>query len=675
MKKILFIFLFPFLVFAQYTKNDSSLVKTTFNKSFDKKIIGKYLTSNDDKKTIAALLSISQSDDTSFVSDVLKLNPAKYGNYMAFTLGQLGENKKSTDFLLSMISFNQIPQYQKDFFDALGKTGNDKTIETLKTNYFNLNWKNNEGIALAIANFYMRGVLIKDEKTVDILLNEFSNENNSLEARFDALYALYRIGGSEKTKFGLIRILKNFCFSNKAANEFNDQIIIYSLSDLRRIKFFPNDTGLFRRLIKFPDWTVRNEAAKTLVYFNFRTEEQVDEYLSLLNDKNPSTSRQTAVSIKDLKLSPAFMEYLKSKILDNLSNNKLTENTKGELFLSYLKLFPENHNEFITNNKILINKDFLYQAFGLFSKDNLCLEDLVNAYSTENSKTKITILESLLKFQDSLKTDKNIKSIILDALSSNSAPLISISADGIYGNYIFSDQEKIKNIIIKQVNKYFNNPDYIESLFSLTNLSRKIDKEFYFLVVGILEKSDLYSVQEFVSRLRGKRTTAERNDPKFTIFWQNAFKYKSAVVKTTKGEFTIDLAPERAPVTAGSFCYLAAKGFYNNIFFHRVVPGFVIQTGDPTGTGWGGPGYEISSEYSNTPFNTGYAGIASAGKDTEGSQWFIMQGFFPHLNGKYTNFGKISLGQSVVDSIDQGDKILSINLSKIIFYNRLPSII
>lgn len=664
MKKILFIFLFPFLVFAQYTKNDSSLVKTTFNKSFNKKIIGKYLTSNDDKKTIAALLSISQSDDTSFVSEVLKLNPSKYGNYIAFTLGQLGQNKKSTEFLLSMISFNQIPQYQKDFFDALGKTGNDETIETLKTNYFNLNWKNNEGISLAIANFYMRGLLIKDEKIVDILLNEFSNKNNSLEARFDALYALYRIGGSEKAKFGLIRILKGFCFSNSVADEYNDPIIIYSLSNLRRIKFFPNDAGLFRRLIKFSDWTVRNEAAKTLVYFNFKNEEQVDEYLSLLKDKNPSTARQTAVSVKYLKLTPALTEYLKSKIQNYLNENDLAENTKGELFLSYLKLYPESHNGFITDNKNLVTKGFLYQAYGSFPIDNKYLDNLISNYSGEDSKTKITILESLLNFQDSLKVNKNIKKIILDALSSGSAPLISISADGIYNNYIISDQENINNIILKQVNKYFKNPDYIESLFSLTNLSKKIDKEFYFLVTGILDKSDLYSVQKFVSKLKGKSTTEERNDPKFTIFWHNAFKYKSAVVKTTKGEFSIELAPERAPVTVGSFCYLAAKGFYNNIVFHRVVPGFVIQTGDPTGTGWGGPGYEISSEYSNTPFNTGYAGIASAGKDTEGSQWFIMQGFFPHLNGKYTNFGKISAGQSVVGSIDQGDKILLIKLVK-----------
>ena len=134
------------------------------------------------------------------------------------------------------------------------------------------------------------------------------------------------------------------------------------------------------------------------------------------------------------------------------------------------------------------------------------------------------------------------------------------------------------------------------------------------------------------------------------------------MVTTVKGKFEFEFLPELAPVTVGSFCYLAGKKFFNGLNFHRVVPGFVIQGGDPLGTGWGGPGYEIISEFSDIPFDTGIVGMASAGKDTEGSQWFVMQGYFPHLNGRYTVFGKVIKGIETVDKTDQYDKILSIKL-------------
>jgi cyclophilin family peptidyl-prolyl cis-trans isomerase len=93
-----------------------------------------------------------------------------------------------------------------------------------------------------------------------------------------------------------------------------------------------------------------------------------------------------------------------------------------------------------------------------------------------------------------------------------------------------------------------------------------------------------------------------------------------------------------------------------------VVPGFVIQGGDPTGTGWGGPGYEITSEFSPLEYNRGIVGMASAGKDTEGSQWFVTTGNYPHLNGRYTIFAEVLKGMDVVEKIKQDDKILSVNL-------------
>ncbi len=132
------------------------------------------------------------------------------------------------------------------------------------------------------------------------------------------------------------------------------------------------------------------------------------------------------------------------------------------------------------------------------------------------------------------------------------------------------------------------------------------------------------------------------------------------VVKTSKGSFELDFFPEYAPLTVQNFLHLAQKKFYNRLFFHRVIPDFVAQGGDPTGTGWGGPNYLIPSEHAPFSFVRGTVGMATAGFDTGGSQFFICLTPQKHLNGHYTVFAKVVKGMQVVEKLEQGDFILSI---------------
>ena len=125
---------------------------------------------------------------------------------------------------------------------------------------------------------------------------------------------------------------------------------------------------------------------------------------------------------------------------------------------------------------------------------------------------------------------------------------------------------------------------------------------------------------------------------------------------TARGEFVIALDGEIAPNTVSSFLALIRSGFYDNLCFHRVVPDFVIQGGDPRGDGWGGPGYTIRSEWSRRKYERGTVGIAHSGKDTGGSQFFVCLSPQPHLNGRYTVFGKVVKGMEVVDRIQPGDR-------------------
>lgn len=133
-----------------------------------------------------------------------------------------------------------------------------------------------------------------------------------------------------------------------------------------------------------------------------------------------------------------------------------------------------------------------------------------------------------------------------------------------------------------------------------------------------------------------------------------------AVLKTTKGDIKIKFYPYHAPYSVLNFIRLSEKGFYNNTEFHRVIPNFVIQGGDPLNNGWGGPEYSIRSEFAPLHYERGILGMASDGKDTEGSQFFITHSPFYHLDNSYTIFGEVVEGMDVVDKIYIGDVLKSI---------------
>jgi peptidyl-prolyl cis-trans isomerase B (cyclophilin B) len=135
-------------------------------------------------------------------------------------------------------------------------------------------------------------------------------------------------------------------------------------------------------------------------------------------------------------------------------------------------------------------------------------------------------------------------------------------------------------------------------------------------------------------------------------------------IKTTKGAIILDLFPDKAPLTVANFLNLASRKYYDGIVFHRVIPDFMIQGGDPTGTGRGGPGYNFKDEcVPELVFDKqGLLAMANSGPSTNGSQFFITHAPTPHLNGKHTIFGAVKQGQDVVNAIKQGDKIESIEI-------------
>ena len=153
-------------------------------------------------------------------------------------------------------------------------------------------------------------------------------------------------------------------------------------------------------------------------------------------------------------------------------------------------------------------------------------------------------------------------------------------------------------------------------------------------------------------------------------------KQYTATLKTEKGDIVIDLYDEQAPITVNSFIFLAQNGWFDGVSFHRVIEGFVAQSGDPSGTGVGGPGYLVQNEISTLKYDKeGVVGMANSGANTNGSQFFITLGPQTALDGNYTIFGQVVSGMDVVKKLTlrdpntqtdlpEGDRILSVTITE-----------
>jgi peptidyl-prolyl cis-trans isomerase B (cyclophilin B) len=147
----------------------------------------------------------------------------------------------------------------------------------------------------------------------------------------------------------------------------------------------------------------------------------------------------------------------------------------------------------------------------------------------------------------------------------------------------------------------------------------------------------------------------------------DATKSFTATFETSRGTVVVDLFPKDAPKTVNNFVFLAREGFYDNTTFHRVIPNFMVQGGDPTASGRGGPGYKFEDELKGgyRKHKAGSLSMANAGPNTNGSQFFITHVVTDWLDGKHTVFGHVRSGQDVVNAVKQGDQLISVRIEEV----------
>jgi len=158
-----------------------------------------------------------------------------------------------------------------------------------------------------------------------------------------------------------------------------------------------------------------------------------------------------------------------------------------------------------------------------------------------------------------------------------------------------------------------------------------------------------------------KKPMSYSTPPPMTI---DASKQYTATIETGKGNIVLELFASDVPVTVNNFVFLAGEGFYDGTTFHRVIPDFMAQGGDPTGTGTGGPGYKFADEFTEHTHVTGALSMANAGPNTNGSQFFITYSPQHHLDGKHSVFGQLVNGMDVLEAIENGDTIVQITIEE-----------
>lgn len=655
MKRIFYSFFISVLLsiisLAQYSPNDFELVKTIFERKFDRNIINAYLQSGENDKIIAALLSISHSNDSTFIKDVINLpSSTELLNYQLFALGNLPRTSASVEFINQVINKNKNDLIVNSAFNALGKLLSKDEIQKIANDY--LAGNTTKPITYLLFQAAMRGIKIDNAK--NILAMEINS--NDEQRILSALITLSRYGGDSS----LINKFEEILLSEFSV-EYDLEIKKYCLINLSRIKLFPENFDLLKKYVMNSSDVLRIYTAVVGVYYNFKAVEELKNFLLLLGDSNFNVAREAVLAIRNFQLEGELKEFLISEI-ENILLKIKSEFVKGELLYSYFSLVKERNSIIIKNESTIPLEHYLKivsNYYQFYENAELTIMDLY--FRAVNEREKFLTMNSFIDLLLNKKDSVSYNEFLLNEINAGYASVTGIIIENFSSILLTKNKNIFEEASIEYIRNNYNSPAHVETIITLVKLLKEKNKNLYESIIEICKSSVLYSLKKSLGIVDG----IDSNKKELNIFkdvWSYSFQYNSSKIITSKGEIEIKFLPQFAPVSVGNFIYLVKNNFFDRNIFHRVVPGFVIQAGDATKTGYGGPGYDIVSEFSTINFSQGIVGMASAGMDTEGSQWFIMQSSFPHLNGRYSAFAEVKNGIETILSIEQNDLIINIEL-------------
>lgn len=661
----------------------------------------RYLLSTDPKVRERAIHALGNIGDTSSAGMLDFLLAGPFDDYpdesdmraAAFALGQL-PCEESRKFVRLVLDDNSpsVQNSKKFFIDAAGRIGDSTDLLRVCGFAASADTGITRATAMSIARFGLRR--IKSQAAIDAL-RRFAATSGDIKTLQNTAFAFWR-AGDRKLLTGAEAEVYSLAESEDA------QTRMWGFNGLTRITDKKFLLYTMESFLSEKDWRVRVNMINMFSAFQPDTisdlgNQAITVFRSAFKDENPnvaiqaldvagrffpSAKNQTSFPWRD-RASAAISEV----ILNAPENDPAIAGTAA----TALSLIRKDASEeelfrlFRTVGSYRAKADVL-RAFGNFEDPLIYkrVRDTVTAevarynqmYPNNDGKMVASddlallylgFVEMIASLDNKMKPEdrKTARLMLLEFSGSKDPAITANTLNALQDSIYLSDRDEIISVMKFDFNDIRNSDNYLlQTLFidAFKSMGNKETAD----VIRPLANSSNYDVAayaaEAVEALTGEKP--DLNAGKYYDFdWDfihSMSDKKKIVLKTTKGDIELELFPGVAPFTVQSFLKLAAKGYFDSTVFHRVVPNFVIQGGDITGTGFGGPDYSIRSEFSPLTYDAGIVGMASAGKDTEGSQFFITHSSAPHLDGKYTIFGHVTGGMKIVDKILVGDLLLSV---------------
>ena len=554
----------------------------------------------------------------------------------AFALGQLPKlnaDQQLIDAFLKMAS----PQAKSELLEAMGKVGGKQAFEFI-CGIQSQDKQIRNGQFWAFSRFALRKM--HDKHSSEKVINALSSTTETIENKRAAAVYFYRVQQvdsftvsqyatvlamqtDEIVRMHMLRALGLFpkaeidsWLAQHAVGEM-PRALINGIRSLSPADYYRN-ISIIEGLLEHPDINVRIAASELIMREPKanRTNEYKNLALAQSNWRTQANLLQAA-----LKTAPA------QSALNNQIKAMYQASQNSYQKAALLRALGEDLS------------NYRYVAKEVFNSGN----PIVATYGMEalmlmRSSDKFEYFNDKFKRNGEPELYQEFALILKQAIMSEQVPLIAMAS------------EMLRNPDYNYINAYDNTYFLTQALHNL-----KLPKE-------IEAYNELKQTVDYFNGEPSSDTILEYQHPIPWSLLAEINQDQLAEIKTSRGTIVLRLKPNEAPGSVANFVELAQQGFFEGLYIHRVVPNFVVQGGCPRGDGWGSPDYSIRTEISFLKYNTGSVGMASAGADTESSQWFITHSPTTHLDGRYTIFAEVTQGIEHVQEMQVGDTIFSVKL-------------
>lgn len=624
-----------------------------------------------DEAILLALGSVQDDSVAEAIAGKLSATSEKVRLAACFALGQtLRDSPKATRFervVIERIEKEKNRRVKSALIVSLGVFATRAVLDEVARFSFK-EPELQEAQAEAIARFAVRQIF--SANSVEAVANLYKPKARGMNW---CIYALARVPDEAL-------LSRRVALLRRAAQSPNADERMFAIMALGRVRSEESFTTVVSALHD-DDWRVSVNAIRALQGFatiDAATQEKViTQLLTMLSSPNYHIARTSLETLARIRyFNPTDAERRVAPMIGTLTRSNSLD-LSATAMRTLAQTFPMIALSYLYDLKARGDTSIAFlEAVGLIAeRERLVREDLLaillEVVSQKKSKHATAGAESLIKLWKLAPSDRRFESALLSAMKIHSnlgnSSAVQAIASGLSDSLFFKQQY---SQVFLDALSHFKSSDNAETVIILLEalkasradtVTKKI--EAYLSDENSAVRQKAAQVIEKITGLKPQIARGSLPKPSYTSGDFSRFKRNPiAVVTTQYGEIEVELFLREAPFTVMNFVTLAERRFFDGLVFHRVVSNFVVQGGDPKGDGTGGAEQTIRSEFSPRSFERGALGMASAGKDTESSQWFIMHAHHPHLDGRYTLFGKVLSGVSIVDRLQQGDTIYAVRI-------------